>query len=295
MQHFTGTIWRPPYESWSGLLQVTAGCTHHKCKFCTLYEDIPFKFRMSPIEEIEEDIKEIYFSMPDVRRLFLVGANPFVLHTDKLKCIANLAKQYLQKLDNIGCFARITDISNKSIVELKELRAVGYNRITIGVETGDDDALNFMNKGYTSNDIIEQCKKLDEANIEYNFFYLTGIYGAGKWENGVMNTIKIFNQLNPKIVGASMLTIYPTSELYNEIQEGNWTEESEIEKLQELRLLIDKLDINTHFAALGASNMFQFQGNLPNDKKKILEYIDNILSKYDEKTLRTYRVTLPHL
>ena len=60
MQHFIGTIWRPSYEFWSGLLQVTAGCTHHKCKFCTLYNDIPFKFRMSPIEEIEGDVKEIY-------------------------------------------------------------------------------------------------------------------------------------------------------------------------------------------------------------------------------------------
>lgn len=46
--HYTGTIWRPPYEACSALIQVTAGCTHHKCKFCTLYEDVPFKFRMSP-------------------------------------------------------------------------------------------------------------------------------------------------------------------------------------------------------------------------------------------------------
>ena len=32
--HYTGTIWRPPYEASSLLLEVTAGCTHHKCKFC---------------------------------------------------------------------------------------------------------------------------------------------------------------------------------------------------------------------------------------------------------------------
>lgn len=107
--NYTGTIWRPPYEAWSALLQVTAGCTHHSCKFCTLYEDLPFKFRMSPMSEIEADLQEISRSVPSVSRLFLTGANPFVLEVSKLKEIARLAKQCLQKLTSIGCFARVTD------------------------------------------------------------------------------------------------------------------------------------------------------------------------------------------
>lgn len=36
--HYTGTIWRPPYEADSLIIEATAGCTHHRCKFCTLYE-----------------------------------------------------------------------------------------------------------------------------------------------------------------------------------------------------------------------------------------------------------------
>ena len=55
--HYTGTIWRPPYESDSLLLEATAGCTHHKCKFCTLYDDLPFNFRMSPLQDIEDDLR----------------------------------------------------------------------------------------------------------------------------------------------------------------------------------------------------------------------------------------------
>lgn len=293
--NFTGTIWRPPYEAWSALVQVTAGCTHHKCKFCTLYEDVPFKFRMSPIEEIEADLQELCVLTPNATRLFLTGANPFVLSTDKLREIGRLSKQYLQRLTSIGCFARITDITPKSLDELKALRSLGYNRITIGVETGDDEALAFMNKGYASKDILEQCKKLDEANIEYNFFYLTGIYGAGKSSNGVKNTAKIFNQLNPKIIGASMLTVYKTSDLYTEILNGNWQEESETEKLKELRTMIELLDIKTHFAALGASNMFHFQGALPREKKELINTIDGILKRYEESDMRNYRVNLKHL
>ena len=293
--HFTGTVWRPPYEAWSALLQVTAGCTHHSCKFCTLYEDVPFKFRLSPMSEIEEDIIEIYHAMPKTTRLFLVGANPFVLSTEKLKSIANLAKQYLHNLDSLGCFARITDITDKSVEELRSLRVLGYNRITIGVETGDDGALSFMNKGYKAKDIREQCAKLDEADIEYDIFYLAGIYGKGKSEKGIRNTLNIFNQLQPKIIGASMLTVYPSSELYGEIRRGIWEEEGEKEKLEELKLLIEGLDIRTHFAALGASNLFQLHGDLPSEKQKLIKEIDGILEKYDESVLREYRVNLEHL
>ena len=72
----------------------------------------------------------------------------------------------------------------KSLEDLKELRALGYDGITIGVETGDDESLTFMNKGFQSKDVLEQCRKLDEAGISYNFFYLTGIYGAGRGEVG---------------------------------------------------------------------------------------------------------------
>lgn len=293
--HYTGTVWRPPYEAWSALLQVTAGCTHHKCKFCTLYEDIPFKFKMSPMEEIEQDLKELRLFMPDVTRIFLVGANPFVLSTEKLRHIAYLSKQYLNKLKTIGCFARISDIMPKSIEELKQLSSCGYNGVTIGVETGDDEALTFMSKGYTSTDILEQCRKLDEAGLEYNFFYLTGIYGKGKSRRGVENTLKVFNELNPKIVGASMLTVYPASELYEEIKNGNWIEESEIEKYEELKMLVSGLTVKTHFAALGASNAVQLHGNIPSDKERLIAIIDEVISRYGEKELKKYRMNLKHL
>ena len=79
--HFDGTIWRPPYEAASLLIQVTAGCTHHSCKFCTLYEDLPFKFRMSPPSEVEEDLAAVSRYCQDAPwfRVFFTGANPFVL------------------------------------------------------------------------------------------------------------------------------------------------------------------------------------------------------------------------
>ena len=293
--HYTGTIWRPPYEAYSLLIQVTAGCTHHSCKFCTLYEDLPFKFKLSPFSEVEQDLAEASKYYHKVPRIFFTGANPFVLNTEKLKALAKMVKEYYPKYETIGCFARITDITPKTVEELRELRALGYDGITIGVETGDDEMLAFMNKGFQSKDTIEQCKKLEAANISYNFFYLTGISGAGRAEIGAKETAKVFNQLHPKIIESSMLTIYKNSELYEEIQKGNWREESEIEKLIELKTLIENLKITTRIVTDGASNLIQVRGNLPKDKEKLMKHLQYQISNVDESVLREYRVNLRHL
>ena len=293
--HYTGTIWRPPYEAYSLLIQVTAGCTHHSCKFCTLYEDLPFKFKLSPFSEVEQDLAEASKYYHKVPRIFFTGANPFVLNTEKLKELAKMVKEYYPKYETIGCFARITDITPKTVEELRELRALGYDGITIGVETGDDEMLAFMNKGFQSKDTIEQCKKLEAANISYNFFYLTGISGAGRAEIGAKETAKVFNQLHPRIIESSMLTIYKNSELYEEIQKGNWREESEIEKLIELKILIENLKITTRIVTDGASNLIQVRGNLPKDKEKLMKHLQYQISNVDESVLREYRVNLRHL
>ena len=298
--HYTGTIWRPPYEAASLLVEVTAGCTHHECKFCTLYNDLPFKFRMSPMEDIECDLQEVKRAVRGLRsgrtdRVFLTGANPFVLSYDKLAAIAELVRKYLPSVKSIGSFARITDVTPKSDEELAKLRALGYDGLTIGIETGDDEALRFMNKGYTSADIIEQCQRLDAADIHYSFFYLVSISGAGRGEIGAKLTADICNQIHPMLIGANMLTIYPDSALYEEIQRGNWQEEGELEKYKEVRTLIESLRIPTIFAAMGASNAYQFHGKLPQDKERLLSFPDEIIGNVSEEELRQYRRNVHHL
>ena len=297
--HYTGTIWRPPYEAASLLLEVTAGCTHHQCRFCTLYNDLPFHFRLSPIEHIISDLRElqaVYRHRGGRRqRVFLTGANPFVLSYEKLKRIDEQIHQYLPAVTTIGSFARITDVAAKTDHELEQLHAMGYTGLTIGIETADDEALHFMNKGYTAADILTQCRRLDSAGIRYSFFYLAGISGAGRGEIGAQLTAKLCNQLHPDLIGANMLTLYPDSKLFHEVQKGTWTEEGELEKYKEIRTLVQQLDISTTFAAMGASNAFQLQGELPQDRTQLQAVLNEIIENVSEEELQRYRKSVYHL
>lgn len=307
--HYTGTIWRPPYEADSLLLEVTAGCTHHKCKFCTLYAELPFKFRMSPLADVENDLLEaraifkqqqssgLFKLWPNSgpARVFLTGANPFVLKAERLLEIAGMIARTFPEIASIGCFARVTDVALKTEQELAQLRAAGFDGLTLGVETGDDVALAFMRKGYQAADIVEQCQRLEAAGIGYNFFYLTGISGHGRGQASAKATAAVCNQLHPRRIGASMLTIYPNSELYQEIQNGAWQPETEIEKYQELKTLVQALQGPVWFGALGASNAVPFAGNLPGDKERLLAVLDKIIADFREEELQGYRQNLRHL
>lgn len=291
--HFTGTIWRPPYEAQSSLLQITVGCSHHSCKFCSLYPGL--KFKPSPIEEIESDLKLIQSYTPKTRRIFLVGANPFVLSYNKLLDLGLLIRKYLPFCQGIGAFARITDIKSKSVEELKNLRHLGFNGISIGTESGDDETLSMMNKGTDSTEMIEQCKKLEEAGIEYYVSYLTGLAGKGNGERNALASARFFNEIHPYILSVVSLTLFPDSELYADIERGAYEESPEFERLKELQTLIRNLKIQTNFFANTVSNPVPLSGILPKDKESLLRELDRIMEQHDESELNMYRKSIVSL
>ena len=120
--HFTGTVYRNPYWPTWPLLEITQGCTHNRCKFCTMYKDVPF--RMSPMEWIEEDLRELAQTDPDARTIQLLSANPLVLSFDRLAPILEMINRYLPKMEYIYLAGRVTDLKNKTVEELKKLKAL---------------------------------------------------------------------------------------------------------------------------------------------------------------------------
>lgn len=287
--HFTGQIWRPPFEASSVLLQATVGCSHDDCKFCSLYHGT--KFKTAPFSEIEEDLKIVRKYQPRARRVFLTGANPFVFSYNKLVDIALLIHDYLPEVKNIGGFARITDIKAKTLAELKDLRRLGYDRISIGVESGDDITLEFMRKGYKAQDVIEQCLKLQDAGIEYNFTYLNGLAGKGNGSRNALESAKVFSQLRPFALSIVSLTIFPESDLHQEVLDGTYIESSEHERLKEMKTLIANLMMDSPFTLLAntVSNPVPLTGFLPKDRENLIWEIQTIIDTAKEVDLKQYR------
>lgn len=291
--HFTGTVWRPPYEAYSVLLQATVGCTHASCKFCSLYGDL--RFRCSPADEIEADLRIISQFQPRARRVFLVGVNPFALSYGRLCRLLDLIRDYLPRTKTVGMFSRVDDIARKSDSQLKDLRARGVTGLSIGTETGDDPTLLRMNKGVTARDTLEQCRRLDAAGIEYYFTYMTGLAGAGGGQRAARATARLFGLLHPRIVTVVSLTVFPEAELYAEVLSGTFREAGERERLEELRTFIAELRIPVTLMANTVSNAVALSGRLPEERARLLRELDEAIGLLPEQVLGEYRKSIRHL
>lgn len=290
--HYTGPVVRPPHEMQSVLLEVTVGCTHNSCRFCNFYEDTPF--RIAPIQQIEADLKEVSRFHPNAKRVYALGGDPFTLNVEKLKKIGNLIRSYLPEA-NIGTYARITSIMPKSVEELKELRTIGFNDLVIGIESGDDETLDFMNKGYKSSDIVEQCLKLEQAKINYYVIFLGGLAGHGKGIKNAKNTAAILNKLHPSHMYMTSVAVLPNTALYQDVAEGKFQECSELERIEETLELIKALKNPITLYGQSVANPVNFVAKLPEQKELLILELEDTIAQFtsqDEMTLRRYRESL---
>ena len=290
---FTGRTWRPPYEADTPIIQLTSGCTYHKCNFCSLYKDEPFC--LNSLKQFEQDLDEIKSYQPNTRRIFLTGANPFALSYEKLKPYILTVRDYLIKCQSVAMFASIRDIKNKEVWQLKKLRAMGVNGLSIGTESGDDETLLLANKGYTSEDILTQCKKLDEAGIEYYFVYMTGLAGKDGGYRNAVNSAKIFSQLNPFFISVDALTLFPNTRLYEMAQMGKFIPAGEHERLLELQFFIKNLQIRTHLFANSSSNFYPLSAYLPKERAYIINELQMVMDSFTEDEMKKYRNNLKSL
>ena len=286
--HFTGTVYRNPYWPTWPLLEITQGCTHNNCKFCTMYRDVPFK--MSPMEWIEEDLKELAETDPDATTIQLLSANPLCMTYDKLAPILEMINRYLPKMEYIYAATRVTDIRNKSVEELKKLKDLGLREISLGVESGDDWTLDRVNKGYHAEDIIEQCAKLTEAGIDFWMTFLNGVAGKEHSHDHAVNSARIFSQCHPMLVGTGGLTLFPGTPLLEEAQRGEFTPLSEKDMLIELKTFVENLTCDCTFITHHTVSGKNLTGpNFLERKDKIIEALAHEIDHGDMDFLAAVR------
>lgn len=285
--HYTGTVYRNPYKPPSPLLEITQGCSHNKCRFCNMYSAV--KYRPSPMEWIEEDLKEIASFYPETHRLQLLSADPFVLSFERLNEICDLVHKYLPNIEIMTMAARVDNVRDKSVEELKILKDKGIIELNLGAESADDATLESVKKGYKSKDILEQCEKLDKAGMDYWLTFLNGVGGVELSQQHALNSAKIFSQANPTVVGTGGLVLFEGTALLALYKKGKFHPLTEKGLMEELLLFIENLDFDGRFITHHTVSMDLNNVSFKDNKKQIIERLQKGIDNLDMDMLTTIR------
>ncbi len=277
---YEGNIFRPPSEAYSLLVQVTIGCTHNKCTFCSMYKDK--KFRIRDPKEVLEDLAWARRAYRRVERIFLCDGDALALTNAKLLPILEFISENFPECQRVTAYARSTDVLRKSEEELRELRQAGITMVYIGAESGSDEVLKQINKGETRQQLIDGVRKAEACGIKASVTFISGIAGKAGWEDHAVQTGTMISEMEPSYVGLLTLMVDPDVPIAEEIRTGRLQLLSPEEVLEETELLLENTKVSRPcvFRSNHASNYLSLRGTLPQDKDAMLKMIHRAMADH---------------
>jgi radical SAM superfamily enzyme YgiQ (UPF0313 family) len=274
---YEGTVYRPPSEANSLIIQATLACPHNKCAFCAMYKDR--KFRVRPMEEVftDLDLAVRIYGPHGVRTIFLADGNSAVLPTDKLVAIGEAARARFPDLDRITVYGSAKFLVKKSLADWQRIARAGITRIHSGLESGDAETLKALNKGVTPEQAVEAYNHVRTAGIELSVYLMVGVAGLERWREHARGSASVLSQAPPTFVRLRTFIPQPGTPWHDRWRAGGLTLLSAHDALQETRLLVENLEGSTTLLSDHVSNFIDVHGRIPEHKQAMLEELDQAL------------------
>jgi len=316
---------RPPSEAYSLLIRATRNCPWNRCRFCPVYKGRRFELRplgeiirdIEAMRAVSEGIREAAWTMGhggDVREVaamlshqpqygpcvshvalwvetggktaFLQDSNTLVMRSPELVQVVTFLRETIPSLDRVTTYGRSHTAARKSILELKELKDAGLDRIHIGLETGHDPLLAYMEKGCTAKDHIEGGRNVKAAGISLCEYVMPGLGGKNMSEQHARQTAKVLNEIDPDYIRLRSLHVSPAMPLWANLQDGDFELQTEDGVVKEIAVFIENLQVTSYVKSDHILNLLmEVEGKMPEDREKCLHIIDRYLSLANEERL----------
>ena len=269
---YHGSVYRPPSEARSLIVQVTYGCSHNTCAFCSMYKEKRFAVR--PLEEVLEDFRIARQVYHHVEKVFLADGDALVRKAPELYTILDAVRELFPECRQVTSYASPSSIRIRTEAELRTLREKGLAMVYMGLESGSDEVLALMRKGHPAAEIVEMGRKVRQCGIALSVTAITGLGGPELLEKHAVDTARAFNAMNPEYIGMLTLMVEPETPLYDWVHEGKFQLLTQPQVLKETRLLVENLDSpGSVFRMNHASNYLALRGTLNRDRDAMLAEI----------------------
>jgi radical SAM superfamily enzyme YgiQ (UPF0313 family) len=243
------------------------------------------KFKPRSVEEVKRDIDKAATIYHGAKTIFIADSDSLAMKN--IDEIIRYIKQRFPGSERITSYARAKTLMRLGSERLKKLKEAGLTRVHVGLESGDKKTLDFMQKGATPEEMIAGGKAAREAGLEFSFYILIGAGGKRRLKQHAIESAKVCNEVNPDFIRLRTLVVQRGSLLEEKKNSGEYQPTSPIEKLQEVKMFIENLEVNDcefasdHFTNnIWVDNTVVYHGvygMLPSEKQDMLDTINQTL------------------
>ncbi|HBX38691.1 MAG TPA: radical SAM protein [Pseudohongiella sp.] len=267
-------VFRPPSEWKSLILQVTNGCSWNKCTFCDMYTAPQKRFQPQSIEALEAQLRDIVERGLPVYRVFLADGDAMTLSMRRLNEILDMLNRWLPHKPRISAYCLPRNLRNKTVDDLRELRAKGLSLLYVGCETGDDELLELIEKGETFDSSLDALQKMKAADIKSSVMVLNGLGGPELSERHAINSARLMNAAQPDYLSTLVVELANGTQRFTKHFGDRWRKLNKLELFREMEVFLEHLELNsTIFRSDHASNYLVLKGVLGKDKDTLLQTV----------------------
>jgi radical SAM superfamily enzyme YgiQ (UPF0313 family) len=176
---------------------------------------------------------------------FLQDADSMIMRPHEIVEVLKHLRETLKTLIRVTSYARSKTLAQRKLEELKVVREAGLDRLHVGLETGDDELLGVVRKGVTSAEQIDGGKKAMAAGFQLSEYWMPGLGGSERWRQHAENTARVLTTINPNYIRSRPFVPRCGTPIFEDYQQGRLHLSSPHERLEELRVMIEGLNVTS--------------------------------------------------
>jgi radical SAM superfamily enzyme YgiQ (UPF0313 family) len=276
---YEGTVYRPPSEANSLILQATIGCSYNRCTYCAMYLEKRFRQRSREDLLADMEIAQAELGAGSIRRVFLADGDALIMRTARLLQLLEDLRDHFPAFQHASVYASPQALLSKSVQEIAELKDAGLPLYYLGTETGHPTVMERIAKGVTPEQMVDAASRISGAGAKLSVIMLLGIGGTELSHEHAVESGRIVSAMNPRFVSTLTITPVPGTKFHEDVETGRVVLPDDRGILQELRTMVEHMDVTRSiYRGNHASNSLPIGGTLPRQKDEILALLDSVIA-----------------
>jgi oxygen-independent coproporphyrinogen-3 oxidase len=214
------------------------------CHYCNFHFSLTLKRKNELIDALLLEIaqRKVYLRDEEINTIYIGGGTPSLLDYEDLCKIRDQIYSTFKKI-NLKEFTLEANPDDLSKGKIADIKKIGINRLSIGIQSFHDEDLKYMNRAHTASEAMSSILRCQDAGIEnlsIDLIYGTPTMNYAAWLENINTALNT----NVPHISAYALTVEPKTKLQSLIKKKLIESPIDEQVSEQFFTLIDKLEEN---------------------------------------------------